>query len=243
MLQVRQGCAAGTAVKIRLKADPRFYHVWRIAERRSRALTCLRQPWVNDSPARMQESAMFKARLFMLIGVCGLVIIGLTVLDLARDPEATSWAEIVPDLVEKMILLGGMAAIAWTVAGMQDLREAQEAMSNNLARTEAQGEAWRAQRQGEIAALGQAIEDQFRLWKLTTAEIDIAGLMLKGASLKEIALARETSEATIRQQAQAVYRKSGLSGRAELSAYFLDSLFAEADAQRETRLRVVPKDA
>ena len=94
----------------------------------------------------------------------------------------------------------------------------------------------------EIAALGQAIEDQFKLWKLTSAEIDIAGLMLKGAALKEIALARDTSEATIRQQAQSIYRKSGLSGRAELSAYFLDSLFAEADDLRGAKLRVVPTE-
>ncbi len=82
----------------------------------------------------------------------------------------------------------------------------------------------------EIAALGQAIGDQFRLWQLTAAETDIAGRMLKGASLKEVALARDTSEATIRQQAQPVCRKSGLSGRAELSAYFLESLFATAGA-------------
>ena len=77
--------------------------------------------------------------------------------------------------------------------------------------------------------MGQAIEDQFRQWRLTGAEIDVAGLMLKGMSLKEIAIARDTSEATIRQQAQAIYRKSGLSGRAELAAYFLESLFEVAE--------------
>ena len=60
--------------------------------------------------------------------------------------------------------------------------------------------------------------------------------------MKEIALARDTSEATIRQQAQTVYQKSGLSGRAELSAYFLDSLFSEAEEQGRARLRVVPMD-
>ena len=185
---------------------------------------------------------MVRMRVFMLIGVMALVIIGLTALDIVRDPDATTWQEITPDLVEKLILLVGMAAIAWNVSGMQELRDAQEAMANNLARTVAQGDQWRAERRAEIAALGQAIEDQFKHWKLTAAEIDIAGLMLKGATLKEIALARDTSEATIRQQAQSVYRKSGLSGRAELSAYFLDSLFAEADDLRGAKLRVVPTD-
>ena len=60
---------------------------------------------------------------------------------------------------------------------------------------------------------------------LTPAEADIAGLLLKGVSLHDIAVLRHTSDATIRQQAQSVYRKSGLAGRRELAAYFLESLF------------------
>ena len=51
--------------------------------------------------------------------------------------------------------------------------------------------------------------------------------MLKGVALRDIARLRQTSETTIRQQAQGVYRKSGLSGRAELAAYFLESLFED----------------
>ena len=69
--------------------------------------------------------------------------------------------------------------------------------------------------------MASAIQLQFRQWHLSAVEIDIASLMLKGASLREIALARDTSEATIGQQAQSVYRKSGPPGRAKLSAYFL----------------------
>jgi hypothetical protein len=41
---------------------------------------------------------------------------------------------------------------------------------------------------------------------------------------------RRTAEATIRQQAQNVYRKSGLSTRSELSAYFLEDLFSLGEA-------------
>ena len=41
--------------------------------------------------------------------------------------------------------------------------------------------------------------------------------------------------ATILQQAQSIYRKSGLSGRAELSAYFLERLFAEAESASDRR--------
>jgi DNA-binding CsgD family transcriptional regulator len=49
---------------------------------------------------------------------------------------------------------------------------------------------------------------------------------LKGLSLKEIAQIRATSERTIRAQARALYAKAGLSGRAALSAFFLEDLLA-----------------
>ena len=45
-------------------------------------------------------------------------------------------------------------------------------------------------------------------------------------SLKEIAAVRVTSERTIRTQARSIYAKAGLSGRAALSAYFLEDLLA-----------------
>jgi hypothetical protein len=41
----------------------------------------------------------------------------------------------------------------------------------------------------------------------------------------DIARLRGTSETTIRQQAQSIYRKAALRGRAELAAYFLDAVF------------------
>lgn len=77
--------------------------------------------------------------------------------------------------------------------GLRDLHEEPSALSNNLMRAIAQGNVWRVERQAEIAALGGAIQTQFKAWQSSTAEIDIAGLVLKGATLKEIALARDTS--------------------------------------------------
>lgn len=171
-------------------------------------------------------------RLTLMIAGLAVIIIGLAAFDIAREPGPPDLAEIAADLIEKSLLVLAMAAVAWTVQGLGDLREGQAALANSLARSQAQGQSWRAARSTEIAALSRAIEDQFLAWHLTAAETDIAGLMLKGAALKEIALARDTSEATIRQQAQSIYRKSGLSGRAELSAYFLESLFTAAGDQR-----------
>ena len=69
-----------------------------------------------------------------------------------------------------------------------------------------------------------AINQQLKQWKFTPAEEDICYMLLKGFSLQEIADLRETSERTIRQQASMLYKKSGLSGRAQLSAFFLEDL-------------------
>lgn len=68
------------------------------------------------------------------------------------------------------------------------------------------------------------ITRQLHAWGLSTAEIEIAWMILKGLNFKEIAGARGTSERTVRQQAQAIYAKSDLAGRAEFSAYFLENL-------------------
>jgi len=67
-------------------------------------------------------------------------------------------------------------------------------------------------------------------WRQSTpAEREIALFILKGLSAKEIADLRDTSERTIRQQAQAIYSKANLSGRAALSAFFLEDLLVPID--------------
>ena len=176
-----------------------------------------------------------RSRLILIFVTVSITIFGLTLFDLIREGSLFDLTEVFLEFADSLILVGAMAATAGAVLGVRYLRETQDALANNLARAVAKGDQWRAARQDEIDALGRAIEAQFKAWALTPAEIDIAGLMLKGASLKEIALARDTSEATIRQQAQAIYRKSGLSGRAELSAYFLESLFASAEDHRQSK--------
>lgn len=77
-----------------------------------------------------------------------------------------------------------------------------------------------------LADVTDHINTEFARWGLSEAERDIAWLILKGFSFFEIAELRSRSERTIRQQAGAIYAKAGLRSRAELSAYFLEDLFA-----------------
>ena len=67
-----------------------------------------------------------------------------------------------------------------------------------------------------------AIDRAFATWSLTPAEREVAWLLLKGASLAMVAEARGTSPRTAKDQARAVYRKSGAAGRAELQALALE---------------------
>lgn len=166
-----------------------------------------------------------KTRFGLIALVIVVVVATLTAFDLWLAAEPIPRSELLIDVAERLLSAAAMLAIAWVTFEARDVRAEQEALRNNLTRAMARGEEWRQKSRQHLLAISSAIDDQFRDWHLTAAEADIAALMLKGASLKEIAQLRETTEATIRQQAQSIYRKSGLAGRAELSAYFLQSLF------------------
>lgn len=77
-----------------------------------------------------------------------------------------------------------------------------------------------------LAGMHAQIEREFDRWGFTAAERSVAHLMLKGLRLKDIARIRKTSDRTVRQQAQVIYRKSGVEGRTDLSAYFLEDMLA-----------------
>ncbi len=72
--------------------------------------------------------------------------------------------------------------------------------------------------------LSEVITKQFDEWSLSSSEKEVGWLLLKGFSLKEISVIRETHEKTVRQQASAIYKKSGLSGRHAFSAWFIEDL-------------------
>jgi len=68
------------------------------------------------------------------------------------------------------------------------------------------------------------LHKQFDAWELTPSEKEVALVLLKGLSFKEIAEVRNTKEKTVRQQASTIYRKSNVSGRHEFSAWFFEDM-------------------
>ncbi len=102
-------------------------------------------------------------------------------------------------------------------AELDALRQRADALTDEAAR-------WRGAAASAARGFADVMEGEFDRWGLTDAERDVAMLLLKGMSLKEIAGARGTSERTVRQQASVVYRKAGVAGRNELASWFLDAL-------------------
>jgi len=72
--------------------------------------------------------------------------------------------------------------------------------------------------------LGHVVAQQFSDWQLTSSETEVGWLLLKGLSLKEIAIVRDTLEKTVRQQASSIYKKSGVAGRHAFSAWFIEDI-------------------
>ena len=68
------------------------------------------------------------------------------------------------------------------------------------------------------------INSEFDKWKLTDSEKEIALLLIKGLSMREIGDLRHVKEKTIRQQATQIYAKAGYSNRHELATHFIEDL-------------------
>lgn len=128
-------------------------------------------------------------------------------------------------LVAEALVMG--LALVGAVILWRHLRSAEarvDRLQGDLDRALVDAARYRAEAQAALAGLGDAIDAQFGRWALTPAEREVGLLLLKGLSHRDVAGIRETSEATIRQQALAIYRKSGLRSRSELSAFFLEDL-------------------
>lgn len=127
---------------------------------------------------------------------------------------------------EGSVALVAISGIFFLMRGSFALRKSLELERQNSSLLKHEAEQWRSQAKKYLEGLSQAIDQQLTEWKLTSSEKEVAFLLLKGLSSKEIASVRKTSEKTVRTQAMSVYSKAGVSGRSELSAFFLEDLFS-----------------
>jgi DNA-binding CsgD family transcriptional regulator len=146
-------------------------------------------------------------------------------LEWLEEPERTP-LQLLFELVDIVPVVLTSVGVVLLFRETQRQREEHVRVIRDLELARVQGQRWRAEARTLLQGLGEAIDAQFSRWNLTEAEREVALLLLKGLSHREIAAVRAVSERTVREQARAIYAKAGLSGRATLSAFFLEDLLA-----------------
>lgn len=128
-----------------------------------------------------------------------------------------SWR--VHELVEIGVVVGLCIGIALT--------------SRLLVLSRRQAERAEAALRAASGAFQDLLEERFTQWGLTPAERDVALFMIKGYPTQEIANLRGSSPGTVKAQTNAIYRKSGVSSRAQLVSLFVEELIMDPLVQKE----------
>ncbi len=170
-----------------------------------------------------QGSTLSRRERKVLAAILGLV--GLfTVLDVAEDYlDGAPVAHIIPEVL--MIFLTVGVALYLLRNLLISRKHYIDSVEAEVEKAKEVASSWQSKADQLSKGISDAISEQFQEWGLSNAEQEVSFLLLKGLSIQEISEVRDTSERTVRQQASEVYRKSGLSGRAQLSAFFLEDLF------------------
>jgi DNA-binding NarL/FixJ family response regulator len=145
-------------------------------------------------------------------------------LEIAAGRVALDFGNLALAFAEMLTLALTIAAITYLILEVREMRKDRSTLINDLTQSRAENVKWREGARAQMEGVRHAIEKQFDAWQFTPAEKDIATLILKGCSHKQISETRQSNATTVRQQAQSIYRKSGLEGRSELAAYFLDAI-------------------
>ncbi len=169
----------------------------------------------------MADDGRGQRQALVLLAILALIA-GLIAADLAADYGAGApTRHLLSELAVMLVSLTGVGLL-W-----RDLRSAKAAvviLESDAEAARHEAERWRGETREVIGGLRTAMDRQFDRRQLTVAERDVALLLLNGLSHKEIAQRRDTSERTVRQQAQSVYDKARLAGRSALAAFFLEAL-------------------
>lgn len=169
----------------------------------------------------------------LLAGLGGVCFVLLLALEILTEDDELSLLDIAIDGLGILLTIGAAVGVALLAARVESQHEEKMALIRDLEFARAEGNAWRNKVRSHLAGLKAGMDLQFQDWGMTAAEREISLLILKGLSHKEIAVLRATTEPTVRQQAQSIYRKAKLPGKTAFCAYFLEDLFAEQDEGAE----------
>jgi DNA-binding CsgD family transcriptional regulator len=185
----------------------------------------------------MNELINSRRRIWALIAIIGGFVFYLG-LEIHSEPDMSA-LDLALELLELVPIVLTGVGIVYLFELTRRQHDEQLSLIRDLELARIQGQHWRAEARSLIDGLGEAIEAQFSRWNFSEAEREVALLLLKGLSLKEIAAIRATGERTVRAQARSLYGKAKLTGRVGLSAYFLEDLLAptaEVESSRKTKV-------
>lgn len=183
----------------------------------------------------MDDDEPTSDRRVLALSLAGFLAVALLIgVDVSADlAEGTTVGHVLMEVGVIGIGLVGAVLLVWRLVVITRMVRASRTEAASLAARLTQSEAdaarWREESKDILKGLGAALDKQFERWALSPAEREVALLLLKGLSHKEIGEVRSIGEATARQQARAVYRKAGLTGRADLAAFFLEDLLPAVD--------------
>ncbi len=167
----------------------------------------------------MSVGSEMKVIILILIGISML-----TGLDLSNDMGEGVTSK--HALIEVTIIAISLSGIFFFV---RKLRQEKRRLNTTLDQAREDLRYWKQKSASFVNGLSSEIERQFDQWSLTKSEKDIALLLIKGFSTKEIAVYRSTAEKTVRVQTSSIYKKSKVANRSELTAFFLEDLLLPND--------------
>jgi DNA-binding CsgD family transcriptional regulator len=149
------------------------------------------------------------ALLLVVQAACALVFMGdilLSMIGIYPVPVSWSTRELMEMGAMVGLIIGLVLGIILVWRTVRDLRRAEA----RIARAS--------------AAFMDLMNARFTEWGLTAAERDVALFALKGLSVSEMAVMRQTSEGTVKAQTAAIYRKAGVTGRPQLLSLFIEDM-------------------
>ena len=117
------------------------------------------------------------------------------------------------DKFEYLIAVTLAASLIFTIQQIRSMYQRQKVLENQI--------------KVASGAFQIVMEKYFDEWDLSASERDVSLLAIKGLSISEIAVARQTKAGTIKAQLNSIYKKANVTGRMQLLSLFVEELFTE----------------
>jgi len=132
-------------------------------------------------------------------------------------------------IIEITFIIFAVISSSWMWLVYKKNNKMLQSSENRVMELTAQRQDYLQKHENLIRGMKEAITSQLEKWGLSAAEVEITLLLMRGYSHKQIAARLDKSEKTVRNQSLAVYKKTGMTGRNDLTAFFIEDIFSLDD--------------